>query len=107
MKTRREFFKLFGKAALVGGVVAVVPAAAVALAPKPDIDELAAEILNYPLAELQKEMKESLNNPQIVTSGNVYTYVGKNGEFLGDVSEEAWTIHSEWTSAKDFYEGIR
>ena len=27
MKTRREFFKLFGKVALVGGVVAAVPGA--------------------------------------------------------------------------------
>ena len=31
MKTRREFFRLFGKAALVGGVVAAVPATALGL----------------------------------------------------------------------------
>ena len=101
MKTRREFFKLFGKAALVGGVVAAVPATAVALAMKPIIEEENIFYTTSGYVQIGPFEEVEYTDTVTETTGTVWTYVGKNGEFLGDVSEEAWTLH------KNFYEGVR
>jgi len=127
MKTRREFFKLFGKAALVGGVVAAVPATALALVPKLDIKELAKEVLYYPLKEIpyitsgyaKSEMQ--LLGPEAY--GDTYTVTTTTSTTLYDddgvTPVQTWTtvepqnamlrnrLKNEWQNAVQYYDGVR
>jgi len=72
MKTRREFFKLFGKAALVGGVVAAVPSVVLGLSAPKQVKWAGKEVSSYDLYD----------GPNLVTSG--YMKVQDDPEFWDD-----------------------
>jgi len=92
MKTRREFFKLFGKAALVGSVVAAAPAVVLPLtAAKPDIGELANAVLDYPLVNIPHVHVgpfEEIKNVTVTTTDTTTLYAED-----GHTPIQTWTTH--------------
>ena len=91
MKTRREFFKLFGKVALVSGVVVAVPGVVLAL--PMELDTV-------------KKLHEAY--PAYTTNGYVQFDHPDPGDYRIDTTSMIYSSDTMvWTTVKDFYEGVR